>query len=116
MTIYWRSGEPVFTSENYNTAWDGSFGVVALNASIYFCLIQVKIQETRHYRGIIQRRSQLNPLKSKYSNVIVNLFISISFFIKKLPLQPSSILWILNYRPKTPIAKLDQAKSPLLMV
>lgn len=45
MIIYNRWGEQVFASENYNTAWDGNFGGVPLNAGVYFYMVKVKFRK-----------------------------------------------------------------------
>ena len=45
MTIFNRWGEQVFASENYNTAWDGSFGGIPLNAGVYFYMVKVKFRK-----------------------------------------------------------------------
>lgn len=45
MVIYNRWGEQVFSSNNYNTPWDGSFGGVPLNSGVYFYMVKVKFRK-----------------------------------------------------------------------
>ena len=45
MVIYNRWGEQVFSSNNYNTPWDGSFGGIPLNSGVYFYMVKVKFRK-----------------------------------------------------------------------